>query len=207
MKRLFRKIIRAIPDGIFASPESLNEAAIDIFLVATNVRPACIPFDGDEKSSSDDMIAQLVAKPQLLDGLRSIPGIDVRVGPYYDVGVAVVVFNQSAEVYMRKLERIAMRYGDSRAVKSPDIHVLMGKMLGYPCPEDIRTLYGNQVWSIKYVIDGRPHMSIWCRPMIISGGRSSKDNIDASLELLKRINDVLETIGKSASMTVAITKL
>lgn len=204
MKRLFRKIVRAIPDGIFASPESLNEAAIDIFLTATNVRPACIPFDGDEKSSADEMIAQLVASPKILDNLRSIPGIDVRVGPYYDVGTAIVVFNQFAEVHMRKLERIAMRYGDSRAVKAPDIHVLMGKLLGYPCPEDIRTLYGNKVWSIQYVIDGRPHMSVWC-PILI-GGRSSKD-IDASLELLNRINDALETIGKSASMTVAIAKV
>ena len=45
-KQLFNAIYKAIPNGLFKHKESINEAAIDIYLTVMGVRPACIPFDG-----------------------------------------------------------------------------------------------------------------------------------------------------------------
>ncbi len=204
-KRLFNKIVKAIPTGIFKHKESINEAAIDIYLTATGVRPACIPFDGEVRYDgvgSSQMVERILKNPAMLDKLREIDGIEVLIGPYYDTGTAIVVINKkstAAYKIIEQLDKIAAKYGDHRS-SAPGIHVLMGKLLGYVCPIDLKDIYKQkQVYSIEYTIDNRTHMEVWC-PI-------EKKHMNKALELLEKMNSVLLPLDKVATLNIQITKV
>lgn len=205
-KQLFNRIVNAIPSGLFKHKESVNEAAIDIYLTAMGVRPACIPFDGEVRydgMGSNQMIDNIIKNPKLLDKLKKINEIEVVIGPYYDTGTSIVVLNRkdAKETYkiLNRLEKIADKYGDQRG-NAPNIHVLMGKLLGYVCPIDLKDIYKlKQVYSIEYTIDNRTHMEIWC-PI-------DKKNINKALELLEKMNTVLSQIDRVATLNIKITKV
>lgn len=204
-KQLFNKILKAIPPNLFKHKESVNEAAIDIYLTVTGVRPACIPFDGEVRydgMGSSQMVERILKNPTMLDKLRAIDGIDVIIGPYYDIGTSIVVINKQAkEAYtiLKKLEIIANKYGENRGHIS-SIHVLMGKLLGYVCPIDLKDIYNKkQVYSIEYTIDNRTHMEVWC-PI-------DKKNINKALDLLEKMNEVLKPLDKVATLNIQIRKI
>ena len=176
-----------------------------IYLTATGVRPACIPFDGEVRydgMGSSEMVERILKNPKILDKLKKIDEIEVVIGPYYDVHTSIVVINKKAkEAYtvLNKLEIIAEKYGDQRG-NAPNIHVLMGKLLGYVCPIDLKDIYKlKQVYSIEYTIDNRTHMEIWC-PI-------DKKNINKALELLEKMNAVLSLIDRVATLNIKITKV
>lgn len=205
-KQLFNKIYKAIPSNLFKHKESINEAAIDIYLTATGVRPACIPFDGEiryDGMGSNQMIENILKNPKILDKLKKINEIEVLIGPYYDTGTSIVVLNrkESKDTYkiIHKLEKIADKYGEHRS-NAPDIHILMGKLLGYVCPIDLKDIFKQkQVYSIEYTIDNRTHMEVWC-PI-------DKKNMTKALELLEKMNKVLIHLDKTATLNITIKKI
>jgi hypothetical protein len=201
--KLFNNILKAIPSNIFKHKESINEAAIDIFLTATGVRPACIPFDGEIKydgMGSNKMIQIIHENPKCLDKLRNIKEITIIIGPYYDVGTSIVVANtlsfKSGDVsqIIPKLDKIAEKYGDARS-NAKHIHELIGKLLGYTCPMDLPTILKmKDVYTIAFEIDGRLHMPVWCP--------NDKKYINKALEQLNSINNVLKHIDKEAKLII-----
>jgi Txe/YoeB family toxin of Txe-Axe toxin-antitoxin module len=148
------------------------------------------------------MVERILKNPKMLDKLKTISNIDILIGPYYDTGTSILIINKkSNEAYkiIDKLEKIANKYGDHRG-NAPNIHVLMGKLLGYVCPVDLKDIYKQkQVYSIEYVIDSRTHMEVWC-PI-------EKKNINKAIELLDKINVVLKPLEKTATLNITITNI
>lgn len=205
-RQLFNKIYKAIPDNLFKHKESINEAAIDIYLTATGVRPACIPFDGEVRYNgigSNEMIERILKNHKMLDKLKKINEIEVVIGPYYDTGISIVILNkkEAKDTYkiLNKLEKIADKYGEHRR-SAPNIHILMGKLLGYVCPIDLEVIHKQkQIYSIEYTIDNRTHMEVWC-PI-------DRKNVNKALELLERMNKVLAYLDKIAILNITIKNI
>ena len=79
---LYQRIQAAIPKKLFQNTVKEEAAALDIYLTAKGVRPACIPFDGEIGGlSADAMFERLQKRPSLLKDLKRIPEIQVLKGP------------------------------------------------------------------------------------------------------------------------------
>jgi hypothetical protein len=205
-RNLFNNIVKAIPTNIFSSKDSINEAALDIYLTATGVRPGCIPFDGDMSNnglSSFDMVEILNKHPEKLNKLKEIKEIKVIKGPYYDVGESYVVVNKAqlpnTQKILDKLEKI--RINDKNPQNNGELHILMGKLLGYTCPMDLKDLFKmNEVYSIEFMIDDRSHMPVWC-PL---EGTHLKKTI---WNQLNSIQKVLEPLNKTVLLKITKKKI
>ncbi len=202
-KRLFQRIRNAIPAGIFKHPESVNEAALDIYLTAKGVRPACIPFDGEVRyggMSSNEMIQYIQEHPNILQKLSLIRELTVLIGPYYDTGTSIVIANtnsyKSGEVgvLLKQLDGIAKRHGNVRG-HAPKIHFYIGTLLGYTCPMSMQKLYSmKKLYSIAFMIDGRDHMGVWC-PI-------EQQYLTKALKQLESMNEALKPIDKEATLQI-----
>jgi hypothetical protein len=197
MDILYNKIFNSIPDKLFSDDIKL-EAAIDIYLTATKVRPSCIPFDKGlyEKNYNK--------WNKCLDNLRQIQEITIIIGNYYDNGECLLIVNTKLlknnffKTIFSKLEKSFDLYGIKRSNMS-ETHILIGKMLGYICPYDTSKLLGKPIYDISFVIDNTIHMGCWC-PI-------NNLYIKKSIKLLKNINNVLLHINKKCKMELMIKVL
>jgi hypothetical protein len=200
-KNLFNKIVDAIPTNIFKHKESINEAAIDIYLTACGIRPACIPFDGEVRYNgigSNEMYDRIIKNNKSLIKLQQIKEITVVIGPYYDTGDAIVVCNteqmKSTQKHLNTIYNI--RKNDNNPADNPLLHISMGKLLGYLCPSNMSDLYKNKkLYSIEFHVDNRSHMEVWC-PI-------QKKNIADALNKLEEMNTALQLIDKQATLNIS----
>jgi hypothetical protein len=114
-KRIFERIYKSIPKGIFINEDGILSASVDIYLTWCGIRPACIPFDGEVKYnglSSNEMFSRMTTSQdgkKCLQLLNRIPKLKVVIGPYYDTGLSIVVsFNR-----LRFYKILGFGYADS----------------------------------------------------------------------------------------------
>ena len=67
-----------------------------------------------------------------------------------------------------------------------NLHILMGELLGYQCPMNIKKIGGKSLYSISYIIKNRGHLSNWCK--------ISKENIVKATSRLEDIKKALSYI-------------
>lgn len=180
---------------ICTTKDSLEEAAMNIYLTMMDVRPACLPFDTE---GHDIMLKRFVSNPEVETRLLAIPNLNVHVGPYFDSGTVIVVSSKNSKEFveprLKRLEEIARVHGKSRG-DVPELHILIGELLGYICPADMETLWKQPVVDdYSFVIDGRDYMPVWCMkdPAFQTKARA----------LLDRMNKALEPLGKHAELVV-----
>ncbi|NBO72970.1 hypothetical protein EBV26_21250 [bacterium] len=174
-KRIFSKIYRSIPKEFFADEDGVFGCAISIYLTWCGIRPACIPFDGDyndKKSiSSNEMFDKMMTAKgkKCLETLSTIQSLKVVVGPYYDSGTAIVVYNvklaSMVEPLLHSIERFRqqMERMPDRALELQDkIHYPLGKVLGYPCPVNLRKVINKKSYHIGFPIRNRTLLGSSC---------------------------------------------
>lgn len=195
-KEIFNLILKSLPKQVFSNNEGLFEAAIDIYLTWIGLRPACIPFDGE-----NDMHKYMSSSKgkKCLEALKKIPNINVIIGPYYDSGYNVIVIyntNMKVEPILENISNIRTQMEqrmDSSVAKKytklkGNLHILMGELLGYQCPMNISKMSKkeNEMYSISYIIKNKPHLSNWCK--------ISKENIVKATSRLEDIKKALSYI-------------
>ena len=92
-----------------------------------------------------------------------------------------------------KLDAIAKKHPEQRG-DLPEVHILVGQILGYVCPSDPTTWWEGNVDDISYVIDGKTYMGVWCT--------SKKTTKEKAKRLLVRMNRALALIGKKAELVI-----
>jgi len=202
-KQIFNKIYNSIPKNIFVNDDGILSCAVDIYLTWCGIRPACIPFDGEVKyggicsSKMIELITTTIEGKQCINKLAKIPNIKIIIGPYYDSGNSIVIYNTTLNIepVLEKIKSLRDKIDTLQQTKSNQklitntmvqIHVPMGILLGYQCPIDISTLYDKKVYSISYKINTREHLGCWC-PV------NSKNIINAT-NRLETINNALQKI-------------
>lgn len=147
-----------------------------------------------------------------INALNQIPNLKVVIGPYYDVGDVVIVYNtnKNVEPLLETIKNIRKKIDIAKTNKQKQtllntIHIPMGELLGYLCPIDISKILGEQeksnnsdLYSIVYIINNREHSGVWCP---INDKRLSK-----GFAKLKEITDVLQPLGIECKMEVSVIK-
>jgi hypothetical protein len=172
--------------------DSLEEASMNIYLTIMNVRPACLPFDTE---TIEVMLKKYKENPEVEAQLKTIPNLKVFVGPYYDSGEVILIASKKAlsfvEPRLRRLEEIAGT--TSKRGDIPELHILIGEILGYICPADMGDLWKQKIVDdYAFLIDGREHMPVWC----VKDAKFKK----AADELLENMNKALAPLGKHATL-------
>jgi hypothetical protein len=146
------------------------------------------------------MFAILSKKPSLLKALKAIPEITVRVGPYYDTDDAIAVLcTEQLGTTQPILDRLEELRTMNRKDSLPEIHVLMGTLLGYTCPIDLEALYKEpSLYDIGFVIDDIAHMPVWCPKKAKYATTARKQ--------LRAINQALKPLGKKATLSLKAIK-
>ena len=181
---------------MFETKNALEEAAMNIFLTMKGVRPACMPFDIE--GGHDKLMKRFHDNPDVKKHLEEIPELLVFEGPYFDSGEVIVVANKAryateVKPILDKLTEIVAEHGDRRA-DIPELHILVGKLLGYVCPSDLSKIYDEEaVDDIAFVIDGREYMPVWCP-------RGGQDNKKKAEEMLEKINEAIAELGLVATI-------
>ncbi len=175
--------------------DSLEEASMNIYLTAMDVRPACLPFDTE---GHEVMLERYRSHPKVEHDLSAIPNLKVFIGPYFDSGEVILIVSKNhlefVEPRLRRLEELASVHGNRRS-NMPELHILIGEILGYVCPSDMATLWEQKtVDDYSFVIDGRDYMPVWC---------IKNPEFKAAAEaLLGRMNAALAPLGKHADLVV-----
>ncbi len=172
---------------------SVEEIAINIYLTAMGIRPATMPFDVE---GHDIMMKRFLKNKQVEAKLKNISGINVIIGPYFDSGNVILVYNTNMynthlKLKLKRLEEIANT--GNRSVH-PELHILIGEILGYICPSDMKNLYKGDIDDISFVIDEKEYMGVWCK--------SDKKIHERAYKLLTKMNRVLKLIGKHAELVI-----
>jgi len=182
---------------MFETADGLEMAAMNIFLTMKGVRPACLPFDIE--GGHDKLMKRFHDNPDVKKHLEEIPELLVIEGPYFDTGDAIVVackarYATEVKPILDELTKIAAEHGDRRG-DIPEVHILIGKLLGYVCPSDINKIYDEEaVDDIEFIIEGRSYMGVWCP-------RGGQDNKKKAEEMLEKINEAIEELGLVATIT------
>lgn len=86
-----------------------------------------------------------------INALNQIPNLKVVIGPYYDVGDVVIVYNtnKNVEPLLETIKNIRKKIDIAKTNKQKQtllntIHIPMGELLGYLCPIDISKILGEQ---------------------------------------------------------------
>ena len=74
-----------------------------------------------------------------LNKLNKISRLKVIIGPYYDIGDAILIVNNSN---FSKLKPVLKKIANMSHKKGKK-HVLIGKMFGYTCPIDLNEIYNG----------------------------------------------------------------
>ncbi len=194
------ELYKTIQDAIrpiCASEASVEEAAMNIYLTATGVRPASLPFDVD---GHDVMMAKFMANKEAQTAIREIPNIIVRIGPYFDSGDVIVVANKGR--FKKEVQPILNRLENMSTNERASAHIFIGKLLGYVCPTNISNIWNEaDVDDISFIIDGVAYMGVWC-----PRGNALK-NRERAQQILADMNRVLEPLGKTASLDIHIKSM
>ena len=202
-KNLYQQIYNAIPKKFFVNKEGLEDCAIAIYLTAMGVRPACAPFDGEAKRGgmSGNEMFEKMTKSKIgkasLDKLNKINRLKVIIGPYYDIGDAILIVNNSN---FPKLNPLLNKIANMSPEKGKK-HVLIGKMFGYTCPIDLNEIYvimdkGNPYYDINFRINNTTQMSVFC-PL-------QNKHIKKAIKQLEEMKDALDKIDKTVELIVSI---
>ncbi len=194
------ELYKTIQDAIrpiCASEASVEEAAMNIYLTATGMRPASLPFDVD---GHDVMMAKYLANKEAQTAIHRIPNIVIRIGPYFDSGNVIVVANKVR--FKKEVQPILNRLETMSANERATAHILIGKLLGYVCPTNISNIWNEaEVDDISFTIDGVAYMGVWC-----PRGNSLK-NRERAQQMLADMNRVLEPLGKTATLDIHIKSM
>jgi len=202
-KNLYQQIYNAIPKQFFVNKEGLEDCAIAIYLTATGVRPACAPFDGEIKRGGmgGDEMFEKMTKSKIgkasLNKLNKISRLKVIIGPYYDIGDAILIVNNSN---FSKLKPVLKKIANMSHKKGKK-HVLIGKMFGYTCPIDLNEIFvimdkGKPYYDINFRINNTNQMSVFC-PL-------QNKHIKKAIKQLEEMKDVLGKIDKTVELIVSI---
>lgn len=176
-KLIFTKIYNALPKDLFLNKDGLFECAISIYLTYYGIRPGCIPFDGEVLYggiTTNEMLDYMYSSKgqKCIDTLNNIKNLKVVIGPYYDVGTCIVVYNTSMSKFVEPLllhiANIRSNMEDTKSKKivynlQQQIHIPLAKILGYQCPMDLSKIKkGDIMYSIGYNIRNRKHLLCWC---------------------------------------------
>jgi len=176
-KQIFTKIYNAIPKDLFLNKDGLFECAISIYLTYCGIRPGCIPFDGEVLYggiSTNEMLDYMYSSKgkKCINTLNNIKNLKVVIGPYYDAGTCIVVYNTSMSKFVEPLlshiANIRSEMEGAGANGAGDklvhqIHIPLAKILGYQCPMDLNKIKkGDIYYSIGYNIKNRKHLICWC---------------------------------------------
>lgn len=183
---------------MFETKNALEEAAMNIFLTMKGVRPACMPFDIE--GGHDKLMKRFHDNPDVKKQLEKIPELLVFEGPYFDSGEVIVVANKAryaTEVnpILDELTKIVAEHGNRRS-NIPELHILIGKLLGYVCPSDLTKIFDEEaVDDIEFMIEGRSYMPVWCP-------RGTQDNKKKAEKMLKKINKAISELGIVATLNI-----
>ena len=184
---------------MFETKNALEEAAMNIFLTMKGVRPACMPFDIE--GGHDKLMKRFHDNPDVKRKLEEIPELLVIEGPYFDSGEVIVVANKAryateVKPILDELTKIVAEHGNRRG-NIPELHILIGKLLGYVCPSDLTKIYDEEaVDDIAFVIEGRNYMGVWCP-------RGAQDNKKKAEEMLEKINEAIAELGLVATLDIS----
>lgn len=202
-KKLYEKIYNITSKIFFVNDLSVEECAISIYLTALGVRPACAPFDGDSRYGGmyglqmfEKMTKTKIGK-NALEKLGKISKLKIIIGPYLDVHNTILVINK--DEYSRLKPLLEQISNISGVTGKKDI--LIGKMLGYVCPNDlgkIHKMMKNKIplYNVKFIVNKTMQMPCWCL--------YDMKYIKKSIELLNKMKSVLEKIDKSVELTIEI---
>lgn len=189
------KTIKQAVSLLTSDPVSVETATMNIYLTATGARPASLPFDVE---GIDVMMENYKRNKLAQKAINNIPNIVVKIGPYYDVGDVILVINKFKLRELKgKLDRLEELSKNPNRSSDPRVHILIGDILGYICPSDMKTLFAMRVVDdYTFMIDGNKYMGVWCpreRAGIIN---------ERATTLLKNMNTVLKPLGKRATLKV-----
>lgn len=90
-QRIFKQILKCLPDTP-KYKKHIIAIALNIYLVWCGIRPGCIPFD------------EILLEPntpecdKVIKSLNKISDIKAVIGPYYDVGISLVIYNTKSNM-------------------------------------------------------------------------------------------------------------
>ena len=176
---------------LFKDEDDMNYCLLNIYLTTQGARPACIPFDHSFQKNNQKVMTKIFT------ALESV-NLIVKVGPYFDTGTAIVVankrlFKKVVEPLLVKLDYIAEH--DSKRQLNPEVHNLVGQLLGYICPNDFfkngkHILDSKIYYDIGFMVDDILLIPMWCL----------KKNVDKAFAVLDKINKALKPLDKSAKL-------
>lgn len=215
---IFKKIYNSIPKNIFVNDDGVLSAAIDIYFTWCGIRPACIPFDGEVKyegisgNQMHEIMTNTEAGKKCLAILNKIPNLKVIIGPYYDAGDKIVIYNTNAGIeplldkirLLRKRMNKAMEEGKDYGKIRDQIHKPMGELLGYQCPMNTTEIFSSNIfYSIGYMIGAREHLGCWC-PLNATNklAAASTRLIDIRRELMKIKNNKIQDLSRKMYLSI-----
>lgn len=203
-KKVFQQILDSIPNTDRFKKDKMD-MALNIYLTWCGIRPACIPYDGFKLR----LEANTPEANNIITKINNINGLAGVIGPYYDTGISLVVYNTKFNIMpflnniknarAKKDEIFAKYKNEPNRNKILDndksyrkleaiIHINMGKMLGYQCPKDLPIFYNNPTYGIRYRIKSlKWSLGYWCLV-------SQKKEILKSLDRMALIRAAFEKI-------------
>jgi hypothetical protein len=192
---LFKRIRHAISSDLFTKSE-YETAAMDIYLTATDVRPACMPFYGLQLSSPDVLNAS------------KLPEIVLFFGPFGDTNDNIHVIANRA--HLRKTEDLLNIIPKLRIQRNsfpakewytnPKARKLNHALHQCICAGDIMYTAQGETYVVEYRIDSETFMPVACATL-------TNAKLRKCAELLRDIKVAIEPLKKSVQMVVQITQV
>lgn len=190
-KTIFNTIFEIVTNSkVFKENDQEKDILIiNIYLTALGVRNACIP-----DFTNDVLFSKKVEK--LMNSLNEISELKLVFGPYYDTGNHYVICCKAnfskTKLILTKLEK----YQDvPNKSQIGEVHILMGKLLGYTCAINVMDYLNKRVYGVVYEINDIKFLGYWCP---VENGVGDKEfeflnNISLAIKLLD-LNMVAELI-------------